>query len=105
MSQIGERAACESGKEAVGRLLARGEAAAKRTLSDASLQLLANKLSFRRVPRIALSAEGRSLLHYGAWKVLARREDSRGGMRAKTMYPDLQGFLLSDLLVLSAADG
>ncbi|KAF4526364.1 hypothetical protein B566_EDAN014102 [Ephemera danica] len=103
--KIEERAACESARDAVNRLIVRGESAARRTHSDNTLQQLAQLVSFRRVPRMALSAEGRALVHSGPWKVLARREEARGPMRAKSPYPDLQAILLTDLLLLVAPDG
>jgi hypothetical protein len=97
--------ACESARDAVSRLMARGETAATRAHSDSTLQQLAQLVSFRRVPRFALSAEGRALVYSGSWRVLARREDGRGPMRAKSPYPNLQAVLLSDLLLLIAPDG
>jgi hypothetical protein len=97
---MGQKAACESALSAVDRLISRAELGAKKAHSDQSLQTLASRLSFNRIPSLALNAEGRLLVHHGDWRILGRRENGRGAFKAKVAQKELLAFLLSDLLLL-----
>ncbi|CAB3385347.1 Hypothetical predicted protein [Cloeon dipterum] len=98
--KMGLRAACENAHAAVDRLIRRAESGAKKALSDQSLQTLASRLSFNRIPSLALNAEGRLLVHHGDWRILGRRENGRGPFKPKVPQKELLAFLLTDILLL-----
>ncbi|XP_059472398.1 rho guanine nucleotide exchange factor 26-like [Neocloeon triangulifer] len=98
--KMGLRATCESAHAAVDRLITRAELGAKKALSDQSLQTLASRLSFNRIPSLALNAEGRLLVHHGDWRILGRRENGRGAFKPKVPQKELLAFLLTDILLL-----